>query len=86
MDIIVATPGRFIDHLQQGNTSLSRVSFVVLDEADRMLDMGFEPQIREVCGVSIHSLEMLSPPKKKVTHKHPHLGTLENWNSLTDCK
>lgn len=48
VDIVVATPGRFIDHLQQGNTSLSRVSFVVLDEADRMLDMGFEPQIREV--------------------------------------
>ncbi|KAJ0964712.1 hypothetical protein J5N97_025850 [Dioscorea zingiberensis] len=45
--IVVATPGRFIDHLQQGNTSLSRISFVVLDEADRMLDMGFEPQIRE---------------------------------------
>ncbi|KAI4307780.1 hypothetical protein L6164_030928 [Bauhinia variegata] len=48
VDIVVATPGRFIDHLQQGNTSLSRISFVVLDEADRMLDMGFEPQIREV--------------------------------------
>ncbi|XP_065847621.1 DEAD-box ATP-dependent RNA helicase 20-like [Euphorbia lathyris] len=48
VDIIVATPGRFIDHLQQGNTSLSRISFIVLDEADRMLDMGFEPQIREV--------------------------------------
>ncbi|XP_040993787.1 DEAD-box ATP-dependent RNA helicase 52A-like isoform X1 [Juglans microcarpa x Juglans regia] len=48
VDIVVATPGRFIDHLQQGNTSISRVSFVVLDEADRMLDMGFEPQIREV--------------------------------------
>ena len=48
---MVATPGRFIDHLQQGNTSLSRISFVVLDEADRMLDMGFEPQIREVSGV-----------------------------------
>lgn len=48
MDVVVATPGRFIDHLQQGNTSLSRVSFIVLDEADRMLDMGFEPQIREV--------------------------------------
>ncbi|KAL6200490.1 hypothetical protein ACLB2K_030271 [Fragaria x ananassa] len=46
--IVVATPGRFIDHLQQGNTSVSRISFVVLDEADRMLDMGFEPQIREV--------------------------------------
>ncbi|KAG9149415.1 hypothetical protein Leryth_003357, partial [Lithospermum erythrorhizon] len=48
VSIVVATPGRFIDHLQQGNTSLSRVSFIVLDEADRMLDMGFEPQIREV--------------------------------------
>lgn len=48
VDVVVATPGRFIDHLQQGNTSLSRISFIVLDEADRMLDMGFEPQIREV--------------------------------------
>ncbi|XP_027091432.1 DEAD-box ATP-dependent RNA helicase 20 isoform X1 [Coffea arabica] len=48
VDVVVATPGRFIDHLQQGNTSLSRISFIVLDEADRMLDMGFEPQMREV--------------------------------------
>ncbi|CAA2966219.1 ATP-dependent RNA helicase DBP2-like isoform X1 [Olea europaea var. sylvestris] len=48
VNIVVATPGRFIDHLQQGNSSLSRISFVVLDEADRMLDMGFELQIREV--------------------------------------
>lgn len=48
VNVVVATPGRFIDHLQHGNTSLSRISYVVLDEADRMLDMGFEPQIREV--------------------------------------
>ncbi|KAI3941506.1 hypothetical protein MKW92_037910 [Papaver armeniacum] len=48
VNIVVATPGSFLDHLQQGNTCLSRISFVVLDEADRMLDMGFEPQIREV--------------------------------------
>lgn len=48
VEIVVATPGRFIDHLQQGNSSLSRVSFVVLDEADRMLDMGFEPQMKEI--------------------------------------
>ncbi|XP_019178645.1 PREDICTED: DEAD-box ATP-dependent RNA helicase 20-like isoform X1 [Ipomoea nil] len=58
VNIVVATPGRLIDHLQQGNTSLSRISFVVLDEADRMLDMGFEPQIREV----MHNL-----PKKHQT-------------------
>ncbi|KAG1652403.1 hypothetical protein FOA52_004583 [Chlamydomonas sp. UWO 241] len=48
VEVVVATPGRFIDHLQQGNTNLGRVSFIVLDEADRMLDMGFEPQIKEV--------------------------------------
>lgn len=48
VEIVVATPGRLIDHLQQGNTSLRRASFIVLDEADRMLDMGFEPQIKEV--------------------------------------
>jgi ATP-dependent RNA helicase DDX5/DBP2 len=47
VELVVATPGRFIDHLHQGNSSLHRISFVVLDEADRMLDMGFEPQIRE---------------------------------------
>ncbi len=52
VEIVVATPGRFIDHLQQGNTSLDRISFVVLDEADRMLDMGFEPQ---VCDTAVHS-------------------------------
>ncbi|KAI3890349.1 hypothetical protein MKW92_035299 [Papaver armeniacum] len=48
VSIVVATPGSLIDLLQQGNTFLSRISFVVLDEADRMLDMEFEPQIREV--------------------------------------
>ncbi|GBG84216.1 hypothetical protein CBR_g38188 [Chara braunii] len=48
VQIVVATPGRLIDHLEQCHTSLYRVSYVVLDEADRMLDMGFEPQIRAV--------------------------------------
>ncbi|XP_068669310.1 DEAD-box ATP-dependent RNA helicase 20-like [Aristolochia californica] len=58
--IVVATPGRFIDHLQQGNTSLSRISFVVLDEADRMLDMGFEPQIQEVmCNLPVNHQTLL---------------------------
>ena len=46
--IIIATPGRLNDHLRQGNLSLSKSEIVILDEADRMLDMGFEPQIREI--------------------------------------
>jgi ATP-dependent RNA helicase DDX5/DBP2 len=50
LDMVIATPGRLIDFLEQGATNLRRVTYLVLDEADRMLDMGFEPQIRKICG------------------------------------
>lgn len=46
--IIIATPGRLIDHLEHKVMSLSNVRILVLDEADRMLDMGFEPQIQKI--------------------------------------
>jgi len=49
-DIVVATPGRLLDHLGQGTVDLSQVEFFVLDEADRMLDMGFIRDIRKVIG------------------------------------
>ncbi|MDD5340002.1 MAG: DEAD/DEAH box helicase [Candidatus ainarchaeum sp.] len=49
-DILVATPGRLLDHLQQGNARLESVNCVVLDEADRMLDMGFKPDIDRILG------------------------------------
>lgn len=48
VDIAIATPGRLIDLLEMGCTNLKRVTYLVLDEADRMLDMGFEPQIRKI--------------------------------------
>ena len=57
VDILVATPGRLLDHHQQGMLDLSQVQFFVLDEADRMLDMGFVHDIKKV-------LAML-PPKKQ---------------------
>ncbi len=47
-EIIVATPGRLLDHIGQGTASLAHVSILVLDEADRMLDMGFLPDVRKI--------------------------------------
>ena len=49
-DICIATPGRLIDFIVRKVTSLNRCTFLVVDEADRMLDMGFEGQIREIIG------------------------------------
>ncbi len=47
-DVIVATPGRLLDHLQQGNAELGGLQYLVLDEVDRMLDMGFLPDVRRI--------------------------------------
>src|SRR2546430_1587317 len=58
VDVIVATPGRLLDHMRQPYARLAHVEYLVLDEADRMLDMGFLPDIRRV-------LKHL--PKKKQT-------------------
>ncbi len=57
-EIIAATPGRFMDHLQRRNADLSKVRFLILDEADRMLDMGFRPQIEQI---------MRTMPRKRQT-------------------
>ncbi|XP_057457657.1 DEAD-box ATP-dependent RNA helicase 20 [Lotus japonicus] len=48
VEIVIATPGRLIDMLESHHTNLRRVTYLVLDEADRMLDMGFDPQIRKI--------------------------------------
>lgn len=48
VEICIATPGRLIDFLESKKTNLRRCTYCVLDEADRMLDMGFEPQIRKI--------------------------------------
>jgi len=56
-EIVIATPGRLLDILQMGATNLKRCTYVVLDEADRMLDMGFEPQIRKI-------LEQIRPDRQ----------------------
>lgn len=47
-DVVIATPGRLLSHIRMGNVDLSKVSFFVLDEADRMLDMGFSDDIMQI--------------------------------------
>ena len=48
VDIVVATPGRLLDHMERGHVDYSRLEVLVLDEADRMLDMGFAPDVRRI--------------------------------------
>jgi ATP-dependent RNA helicase RhlE len=47
-EVVIATPGRLVDHLQQGSAKLDGIEILVLDEADRMLDMGFKPQLDRI--------------------------------------
>ena len=51
VDLIAAAPGRLVDFIDRGKVKLSEIKFLTLDEADRMLDMGFEPQIRSIVQV-----------------------------------
>ena len=57
VDVLIATPGRLIDHFERGRVLLSGIEVFVIDEADRMLDMGFIPDIERICG--------LLPPRRQ---------------------
>ncbi|CAD6336394.1 unnamed protein product [Miscanthus lutarioriparius] len=59
VDLLVATPGRLVDMVERSRISLEAIKYLVMDEADRMLDMGFEPQIRKI-------VDMMNMPKKSV--------------------
>ncbi|WOK93930.1 hypothetical protein Cni_G02631 [Canna indica] len=62
VDILVATPGRLVDLMDRSKVSLNEIKYLTLDEADRMLDMGFEPQIRKI----VQQMDM-PPPGRRLT-------------------
>ncbi|HEX4613731.1 MAG TPA: DEAD/DEAH box helicase [Urbifossiella sp.] len=75
-DLVVGTPGRMLDHLRRGSMVLNDVKFVVLDEADRMLDIGFRPDIERIlrrCPLTRQTLLMsatVPEPIKKLVHRY----------------
>ncbi|MBB5192573.1 ATP-dependent RNA helicase RhlE [Silvimonas terrae] len=78
VEILVATPGRLLDHVQQKTVNLSQVEILVLDEADRMLDMGFIPDIRRIMDLLVNRKQTLlfsatfSPEIKKLVADFLH--------------
>lgn len=61
VDILVATPGRLVDMIERARVSLRMIKYLALDEADRMLDMGFEPQIRKI----VEQMDMPPPGRRQ---------------------
>lgn len=61
VEVAIATPGRLIDMIESRVTNMRRVTYLVLDEADRMLDMGFEPQIRKIVDQVLATLIKVAP-------------------------
>jgi ATP-dependent RNA helicase RhlE len=75
VDVLIATPGRLLDHLRQPYARLDRLEWLVLDEADRMLDMGFLPDIRKILRVlparrqTLFFSATMPPPIRTLTHE-----------------
>jgi ATP-dependent RNA helicase RhlE len=73
VDILVATPGRLLDHMEQRTVDLSKVEILILDEADRMLDMGFIRDIKKVLAACRRSARTCCsrPPSRKRSRRWP---------------
>lgn len=75
VDILAATPGRLLDHLEQGNCSLKDVDILVLDEVDRMLDMGFLPDVKRIVQQTPQSRQTLF----FTATLPPEIASLASW-------
>ncbi len=75
VDVLIATPGRLLDHYERGKLLLNGIEILVIDEADRMLDMGFIPDVERICGLipkvpqTLFFSATMPPPIEKLTKK-----------------
>ena len=85
VDVLVATPGRLLDHLRMPYAKLAGLEFLVLDEADRMLDMGFLPDIRRVLKHSRRSGRRCSSARRCPTRSRCLRGRCSTirWRSIS---
>ena len=82
VDIVVATPGRLLDHLEQGNVRLDDLQILVLDEVDRMLDMGFIQPVRRIVRAAAGARQTLlfsATMPKRCRASSPPTSSMSRW-------
>ena len=76
VEVLVATPGRLLDHIEAKNAVLNQVEYVVLDEADRMLDIGFLPDLQRI-------LSYLPKQRRRCCSRPPSRPRSSAWPAAT---
>ena len=92
-DVVIATPGRMIAHLQNSGVDLSHVEYLILDEADRMLDMGFSEDIMKIvsymprlsCAIPRRSTSLFRSPTRPSTSRPTFATRIRSWASSANC-
>ncbi|HOA80890.1 MAG TPA: DEAD/DEAH box helicase, partial [Defluviitaleaceae bacterium] len=90
VDIVVGTPGRIIDHLNRGTLDISKIKYLVIDEADEMLDMGFIEDVETIISQTNKEKQILvfsaTMPQRVVSLARKHMGKFEIVSTVEENK